>query len=206
MLTFLMIWGCGGATDPIEFPDGLEPLPVDNTAEWPANNTEAINTNGGEDGDLIWVHARAYIHNTLDAIYPCLQEPEINLDRQEDPQWSITRDVEEGYEHSYRLDITVENILTVEYEDTWRHGSVYDEDDVRNRTVTAWQMTQGNSFMTIKRGSLVADVVEAEITSLDIIYEMDVALPDEEQMIRYLEDVHAELIACSDGDPLPPTD
>ena len=147
MLIWLTILGCG--PEEIAFPPGLEPLPAQNTAEWPANQAEAINTNSGEDGDVVWTHGRGYIRSDLGSVYPCLQEPEINLDRREVAEWSVIPLEDDAYDSTYILDILVENIVDVEYE---------------------------------------------------------VALPDEEQMQQYLNDVHTELIACVAGDPLPSYD
>lgn len=191
----------------VAFPDGLAPLDQENQAAWPADGAEAVNTASGEADDYVWAHARGYIGAPLDAVYPCLRTTEVNLDRRQDAEWDRVDDVEEGYEHSYRLDVTVQSLVEVSFSDTWRHGSTRDEDDDSLLlVVTAWQMTEGNSYMTSKRGSIVTEPLDDETVSIDIVYQMDVALPDEEQMTTYLSDTHAELAACAAGEPLPTYD
>jgi hypothetical protein len=202
MWLVVLLMGCDRER-PIDFPPGLEPLDRDNTASWPDDQAEALDTNSGSDGDYTWAHARGYVHAPLDVVYPCLQVTEINIDRRQDTEWTVVPDVEEGYEHSYRLDILVHSLIDVAFSDTWRHGSTRDEDGAPLLTITAWQMTEGNPYMTDKRGSIVAEAVDDGVTSLDVRYEQDVSLPDEEQMKLYLEDTHAELVACADGEPLP---
>lgn len=198
----LGLWGCDRDRT-IAFPDGLAPIDMENTASWPADLAEAVNTTSGEEDPYIWAHARGYVHNGLDAIYVCMQDSEINLDRRQDTEFTRIDDVEEGYEHSYRLDILVHSILDVEFSDTWRHGSTRDDSDQPILTVSTWQMTEGNAYMTEKKSSVVAEVVEEGVVALDMISLQDVALPDEEQMMTYFSDLHAELIACASGEPLP---
>lgn len=206
-----MLWGwitlfaCGGETI-IDFPDGLAPLDDENTAAWPANLAEAVNTNSGEGEELVWAHGRAYIAAPLADVYPCLREADINVDRRQAARWSVLPSEETEYEFSYQINIEIENIIDLEYTDTWRHGSTLDDDERIALTITSWQMTQGNAFMDIKRGSIVAEAVAADRTALDMIYHQKVARPDEAQMTGYLVDVHAELIACTAGAALPSYD
>jgi len=197
-----MLMGC--AEEEIPFPPGLEPLAQANTARWPQNNAEQMNTNSGENDQFTWAHGRGYVHAPIEDVYPCLQDERINIDRREAARWTRVDDVENGYEHSYRLDVEVENIINLEFSDTWRHGSTRDEDtDEILLTISLSQLTRGNAYMELIRGSIVAEIVEDGITSLDVIQQQDVTLPDQDRMKRYLTDMHAELVACANGQPLP---
>ncbi|MEL6349667.1 MAG: hypothetical protein AAFV53_41570 [Myxococcota bacterium] len=203
----IIIWmGCAG-TAPVSFPPGLAPLDQENEARWPADAAQAIDTEAGEADDFTWAHARGYVHAPIADVYTCLQDDRINVDRREVARWSRVDDVEDGYEHSYRLDIEVENIINLSFSDTWRHGSTRDEEtDEILLTISASQLTEGNPYMRAIRGSIVAEVHAPGVTSLDIVQQQDVTLPDLERMQRALTDMHAEVVACVNGQPLPSYD
>ena len=198
----LGMWGCDRDRT-IPFPEGLTPIDMENTARWPADMTEAINTTSGVEAPYTWAHARGYIHSTLASIYACMQESEINLDRRQDVEWTRVEDVEEGYEHSYRLDILVHSIVDVEFSDTWRHGSSLDEQGAITEIRSRWKMTEGNDFMFLKEGSIVSATPEAGWTSLDIVGHIDVAQGDEETMISYITDMYTDIVACVSGSTYP---
>jgi len=206
MLTILLTILACDRDRTVAFPEGLEPLSAENTATWPDDLAEALDTTSGSDDGTVWAHARGYVHADLDAVYPCLRETDVNLDRRQESTWDRIEDVEDGYEHSYRYDIVVDSLVEVAFSDTWRHGSTLGDGGVPLLTVTAWQMTENNPYMDAKRGSIVSEQVEEGIVSLDIIYEMEVALEDQEQMTTYLSDTHTEVVACTRGEALPTYD
>lgn len=184
------------------FPEGLDPI-EENTANWPGTLSEAIETTGGDSGDHQWAHARAYIQADIADTYPCLREEMVNADRREVASWTRDDDVEDGYEHSYRLNFLVENIIDLEFSDTWRHGSILDEQGAITEIRSRWKMTEGNDFMFLKEGSIVTATPESGWTSVDIVGHIDVAQGDEETMISYITDMYADIVACVSGDAYP---
>jgi hypothetical protein len=189
------------------FPDGLEPL-EENTAEWPADMAEEVSYVVGESDDYHWAHARAYIHADIADVYPCLREEEVNVDRREIEEWSVTADVEEGYEFSYAIwNRTYPTLgIQVEYTDTWRHGSTLDEDGGLALVVTSWKMTEGNDYMYLKENSVVTEIAGEGITSLDMVGHLSAALRDGETIAQYYLDFHENLIACVSGTDYPSFD
>lgn len=198
VLVAMLSVGCLGKEVDTAFPEGLEPL-EENTASWPATLSESISTTGGDSGDYQWGHARAYVQAGITDVYPCLREEMVNADRREVASWTRDDDVEDGYEHSYRLNFLVENIIDLEFSDTWRHGSSVDEQGAVTEIRSRWKMTEGNDFMFLKEGSIVSATPEAGWTSLDIVGYIDVAQGDEETMISYITDMYTDIVVCVSG-------
>lgn len=202
----LIVTGCAGKEADTTFPEGLDPL-EENTASWPASLSETMSTNLGETDEYYWAHALGYVEADIEAVYPCLQEDRVNADRREVASWDRDDDVEEGYEHSYRLDFVVEDIVTVEFSDTWRHGSIADDEIGEITELRArWKMTEANDFMYLKEGSIVTTVPEVGWVGLDIVGHLSAALRDAETMETYILDLHADLIACVNGTAYPTFD
>ena len=198
----LMLLACTGREVDYSFPDGLEPL-EENTATWPADQAETLSTATGEDADYYWAHARGYIHTDTDAVYPCLREDPVDVDRREVASWTVQDDVEDGYEHSYAITSFVENIIDIEFTDTWRHGSTRDADGSTALIISAWKMTEGNDYMYLKEGSILTEVAGEGVTSLEFAGHLSAALRDAETIETYMLDFYSDLLACVAGEDYP---
>jgi CheY-like chemotaxis protein len=128
-LLLVVLVSCKEQAVDYSFPEGLEPL-EENTAAWPAGQAEEVSYVVGEEDEYHWAHARAYVNADIDAVYSCMRDEMVNVDRREIESWSTTPDVEDGYEFSYAIwNQTYPTLgVQVEYTDTWRHGSTLAED------------------------------------------------------------------------------
>jgi len=199
--------GCLGSSE-TEFPAGLEPLD-EVGAPWPGGDgehPETLSTAHGSTDDYDWVHARGYVHAPLAEVYPALRVPEVNVNRRQVDEWSVTWDVEDGYDHSYALDLVVHDIITIEYRITWRHGLIEGTDDAPLLTAARYQKTDGTDVIRLKEGSVVATEVEDGLTGLELVERMDSLRSDHDTIESYLRDMYADLLAVAHGEPLPTYD
>ena len=198
---------CKAQESDYSFPEGLEPL-AENTAPWPDNMAEEVSYVIGEDDDYHWAHARAYVHAEIDTVYGCMREEMVNVDRREIESWSTTSGSEGDYEFSYA--IWNQSYPTfgvqVEYTDTWRHGSTQTKDGLIALVVSSWKMTDGNEYMYLKENSVVTEIADDGITSLDMVGHLSAALRDGETTAQYYIDFHEDLIACVNGTDYPTFD
>jgi hypothetical protein len=153
---------------------------AENQASWPKNEEETVSVVVGESADFFWGHARGYVHAHIDLVYACLLVEEVNVDRREIAHWTVTDDVETGYEHSYSIwNQSYESYgVSVEYSDTWRHGSTLNDEGETALIVSTWKMTDGNAFMYLKENSVVTEVVRDGVVSLDMIGHLSAVLRD----------------------------
>ena len=191
---------CGGE-ETYAFPEGLEPY-EETGAAWPSARAEAVNTASGEAEGYAWVHARGYVHAGVEDTYTCLREDMVNVDRREAASWEVVEDVEEGYEHSYRIDNFIENIIDVEFSDTWRHGSTLDGDGEVVFINSRWKMTEASCCIDLREGSIVTVPTEDGATSVEIVGHLDAPYgEDTESMGSYIADFYADLLACAHDEP-----
>lgn len=179
-----------------DFPAGLEPLEP-STAPWPAGQEQALESVTGSAQSYDWSHANAWVHAPLADVYACLQVDMVDVNRREVSSWEVQPDVEQGYEVSYRIDQVVENVVTVEYSDTWRHGSV------EGQSISVWKMTEANPFMSLREGSMLATEEEDALTGLEIVGHIDATSTDADTIDQYHRDLFADLLACIAGEPYP---
>lgn len=184
-----------------EFPAGLEPL-EENRAEPPASQDEPypeILSVARGNGDFDWVHARAFVHAPLASTWEALRDIEVCVDDGRVDDWSVTWDVEEGYDYSYRIHNVAEDIITVEFDITWRHGAVEGSVDDPELVAIRYQKTNGTEFIDILRGSIVLRPVEDEVTELDMVEHLDGAAAGTPEIEAYFADLLADTLAFVHG-------
>jgi hypothetical protein len=190
----------GGGDDETVFPAGLEPLEA-NKAEFPADGSETLALASGEGEEWDWTHARGYVHAPLALTWEALQQPEVDVDRRRVEEYEVTFDVEPDYSPSYRIDQKVVDIVTVEYSLTWRHGEV--EPGV---AAVRWQKTEGSALIELLEGSITLTGDE-ETTAIEIVEHLGSPAQDDiESMELYLTDLHASVVAYTNGEDLPTYD
>lgn len=199
--------GCLGKGEEVyPFPEGLEPL-SESEATWPSDQEEVLSTTTGEGEEYDWAHGRGYVHAGIEDVYSCLREDMVNVDRRKVTSWSVVEDVEEGYEHSYRIDNVVEDIIDVEFSDTWRHGRTEDDAGEVVFINSRWKMTAANCCIDVKEGSIVTTPVEASVTGVELVGHLAALQGDDQETMRsYLEDFYADLLACVAGEAYPSFD
>lgn len=202
----LLLVACGG-NEATAFPAGLEPL-EENTAVAPAAegdqpHPERINVVSGDRGTYVFAHGRGYVHGTVAETWAALQVPEAVTDRRGVDRYSSTPNVEEGYDVSFRVHNEVDDIVTVQFDVTWRQSAV--EGTLDSPTVVAirWQKTWGTTFITSIEGSIILRVVDDSTTEIDAVEHMKAARDPQGQIHQYLLDVHANTVALVHGQPLP---
>jgi len=195
--------GCLGSSTTV-FPPGLAPLGAIDTP-WPGADgeyPEELTTTQGSTDDYDWVHARGYVHAPLPEVYSAMRVPEVGVDRREVDEWSVTWDVEEGYDHSYAILNVVHQIATIQFTTTWRHGVVEGTEEDAVLTATRWQKTDGSDVIYVMEGSMVATRVDDEVTSLELIEHLSSLQSDHGTIQAYLRDFHADLLAVVHDEPL----
>lgn len=192
----LSLAGCFGE-EKTEFPPGLEPL-EENTAEAPTSNDEpypeVLSMRRGRD-DYDWVHARAYVHAPISRTWEALRDIDVCVDDGRVDDWSVTWDVEEGYDYSYRIHNVAEDIVTVEFDITWRHGAAEGTRDDPEVVGIRYQKTDGTEFIEILRGSIVLTSVEDDVTELDMVEHLQAAAGGTPEIEAYFQDVFDDTLA-----------
>lgn len=197
---------CGRKADN-RFPEGLGPLDDENLASFPPGDgsnpyPEILQTVTGESGDYEFVHGKGYVQASLSETWDALQDPAVSADRRAVTEWSVTFDVEEGYDVSYRIHNVVEDVITVDFDITWRHGAVEGTVETPSEVAINYAKTDGTTFIQILRGSMLLYEVDTNVTALEMIEHLK-APSGIGPAVTYIRDVHTEAVLSVHGQPLP---
>lgn len=179
------------------FPAGFEPL-VPNVAELPLDAPETMDLVVGSEDAFDWANARGTIDAPLADVWVALKQPDTAVDRRAVDEWTVDFDVEPEYDVSYVVHTRVVDLVTIEYDLTWRQGEV-DEDVISAR----WQKTDGASIVDLLEGSIVLTALEDDVTSVEIVEHLNTPGDESERLTSFFTDLWASLVAASHGEPLP---
>lgn len=190
--------GCFG-NERTEFPPGLEPL-EENTAPLPDpiegdEHPETIVYRTGERDNYSWAHGRGYIHASLGRTWEAFRDIEVVVDDPSVDSWSTTHDVEEGYDFSFRIRNVVNDIITVEFDITWRQSAVGGTVQSPEVVGIAYQKTWGTEFIELLRGTIVLRPVTSDVTEVDMVEHLDGYGRDAATVVDYFDDVYRDAVA-----------
>lgn len=208
MIAWMALSAC--TSEPIEFPSRLDVL-EENRAEWPGDGTdypEEIATAGGDSADesYYWGHGRAYLHDTVDAVWQAARDIDACVDRRETDEWTATFDTQPQFDVSYTLELKRFDVVTVNWEVTWVHErQLATPDDETLRVVIQSEKTAGSQFVGDLRGSLLLEEVEPGITALEFVQIGTSRLQgtDYTTSLAFVVDYFADIEALVKGRALP---
>lgn len=191
-----------------EFPDGLEPLEEENLAPLPEPepgqpHPERIEIVAGVEPDFEFAHGRGYVHASLAKVWEALRTPEVCIDRREVNEWTVTYDVEEGFDVSFRTHNTVHQLATVHFDVTWRQAVVEGTANVPQLVLVRGQKTEGTSYITYLADSVVARRVEDDVTELEFIRHIKAIAAGRREAEQFIADFYESIRAVAQGEPLP---
>lgn len=198
--------GCFG-NEKTHFPEGLEPLEAgDPEPPEPRDDQpfpEALNVQTGTHPDYVWVHARGYVRAPLQDVYLAMHTAEVCVDHAAVDRYSIEHDMEPDYDYSFRIHNEVDDIVTVEFDVSWRFGVVEGADEAPQVVAGAFQKVFGTTFISIMRGSLVARRVEDGVTEIEFVEHLNAASGGVDSIRSFIEDLFANIVEIAHGRPLP---
>lgn len=198
----LFLAACFG-NETTDFPPGFEPLEEINRAALPAAEGEEtfpqrLEVASGNRDSYDWAHARGYVHAPLSRVYEALRVDGVVADRRNVAEYSSEATTSEGADSAMIIHNTVEDVLTVRFDITYRYKQIA-EDTVAVR----FQKTYGTELIGLIEGSIILTEVDDDRTQVDFIEHIRAALSGEERIRQSLLDVHESAIAWLAGQPLP---
>ena len=202
----LLAVGCFG-TEVTEFPDGLEPLGENDlagpgtTADPYPEEYELVGMGGGRFDRVL---GRGYIHAPIEEVWAALQDPSVGADRRTSPEWSSDPITDTPYDASYVVHHITYDVVTVEWDVTWRHGVVTGTAEAPELVAIRWQKTNGSTLISVIQGSLLLRPAgDGSITELELVYHASAAAADTDTYVRYMQDVFNDAVAMTHGEALP---
>lgn len=191
-------------TPEIEIPQGLDTLDPENQAAWPEDMAEGLNVVGGvESDDLLWAHARGYIHAPLEDVWDGLQEPLVVLDRGEVDEWEHIGE-EEGYDVSFVLHCVSYNIADVDWDMAYRQSAVAGTADEPEMVAVRAERIEGSAFFPeLLTWSLHLREVDEGVTQWEFVEHMLSLQNSSEPIEAFADALYVDAHAWAHGEDLP---
>lgn len=200
-----------GCFDNVEttFPAGLEPWESPNVALAPEGTPDEPYPEEIVFVRRRWnrapaVHARAYVQADVATTFAAVRNPLAGADRRPAVTFTWEDDVDPDYDWSHRSHLVIPDIVTVEFQLTWRSGVVEGTAEDPTITATRWQKTWGTSAIAVLEGSIVCRRVTDDVTMLEIQYHLEAFGSGHETIENYLRGYFDSIVALAHDRPLPP--
>jgi hypothetical protein len=182
------------------FPPGLEPLEADTApAAAPGAWTEALATASGNDG-YIWVHGRGYIFAAPATVWAATKEPATMYARCSTDARTATANDEPSYEYSFAVHYTVHQVLTVEWDDDWRYGTITGTAAAPALAMIHHQKVQGSSFISLSEGTVqLLATSDPQVTELQFVEHLEAISGSAADVTRGAQDNYNRLLATVHG-------
>lgn len=204
-------WACGG-NEMTVFPAGLTPIDPVDLATLPAATAadphpETISFVSGMTTDqpenYAWVHGRGYVHASVANAWLALQSPPVCVDRRKVSSWSVTNNVETGYDVSFAIHNTVNSTITVMFDITWRQSAVNGTASNPNVVAASFQKTNGTTYIDLLAGTVLLTRIDDQTTEIDVEEHLAALGSGPDVAQSYLTDLYNSLVAQVHGQPLP---
>jgi hypothetical protein len=209
--------GCSNVTSP--FPAGSEPweenlAPMPEPVEGDPCPEDVLSFHRTAFEGVRAVHGRACIHQPLSVVWRALRDPQTSRDPTTTHgfrvvAYDVSADVDPPPAYSYLTAVHVDDIIDLDFEQTWRHYLVEGTDEEPLLTATRWQKTFGSELLYTMEGSIVAQPLDEDpsITLIEYQYHLRAAARDDHGTIEsFLTTIYGRLRQRAHDEPLVPDD
>jgi hypothetical protein len=189
------------------FPPGLEPLATDTVAPPGADGgdayPEALTLTQGSESDYNYVFATGYVNASVEDVWAAFKIPNVVVDRHAISSYTVQNNVEQGYDVSFLTAYTINNIVTVQYNLTWREGVVAGTEGDPSQVSVVYEKTWGSSFVSLMEGSIQLVYVTPTVTELQFVQRMSATDTNSGTIASWTNEMFASVVAQVHGQPLP---
>ncbi|HEY4177340.1 MAG TPA: hypothetical protein VGM90_10925 [Kofleriaceae bacterium] len=183
------------------FPPGLEPFEANEVASAPETEDIAIKT---VDGATIKVYGKGTIFASPADVWAAEHVPDSMVARCSTNTQTVTLTSDPDYDFTFIVHYFVDNIVNVEWDDTWRYGIVDGTDAVPKFAIIKHQKTQGSDFIDISEGTIeLLATDDPNVSELDFVEHLNAASGGTGDVANGMQDNYNRLVAALHGTPTP---
>ncbi len=196
--------------DDHELPPGstLSPDPAPAPGADSGAYPETVSIQQGTSGDLgstgyNYVFATGYVDASINQVWAAFKIPNVVVDRHAISSYTVQENVEKGYDVSFLTAYTINNVLTVTYNLTWREGAVAGTESDPTHVSVVYEKTWGSSFVSLMTGSIQLVSVSPTVTELQFVQRMNATDTDSGTIASWTNELFSSVVAQVHGKPLP---
>jgi hypothetical protein len=197
----------GCLNESTSFPSGREPLEPNTAPTQPgAPNQEQLQVVVGAGADYNFAHGRGYVLADPGTVWSVLMDPEVVADRRQTDAVTWQIGLEPQYEFSLRLSYTVNRVLTVNWDEDWRYGTIKGTPSMPELAVIRYQKVWGSKFISLLEGSMtiLPTPDDPNVTEVQLIEHVNAVQSTTDNMRQSMVDRFAAIVARAHGQPIPP--
>lgn len=181
------------------FPVGLEPLEPNPIAAQPDGPFDETLRTQTSDQPYIHVYARGFVRVPHDVMWAAIKSPDPNVSTCKTDEQLVTVANAPEYEFSFLVHYIVHDILTVEWDDQWRFGTI---DDTFG--TVKHQKTQGSDIVTLSEGTIDVNATsDPGVTELSFVEHLDAVSATVADVVQGVQHNYDALVAVAHGNPIP---
>ncbi len=187
------------------FPDGLMPLennPV--PTQQGGARTETLVTQS-MDTDYIHVYGRGYVLVPPAMVWLAAKTPEVMVARCSTDSQAITPNDDPTYEFSFTVHYIVHDVITVEWDDQWRYGTVEGTPEDPTIAMMRHQKVDGSDIINLSEGTVMVSATDdPNVTELAFVEHLDATGSGTSDVVNGVTNNYNAMVAASHGNPIPP--
>lgn len=187
------------------FPPGLEPLETNTVPPQVSGPyTEELRL-ASDENPYVRVYARGFVLAAPGVVWEAAKNPQANVAACTTDEQRITRDSQPEYEFSFAVHYTVHNILTVQWDDQWRFGTIEGTVDAPVRAIIKHQKIQGSDFIRLSEGTIELWATDdPNVSELAFVEHLDALGGGADDVRKGVRRHYQALVAVAHGQPIPP--
>jgi hypothetical protein len=163
---------------------------------------ESLALEEGQDDDSNYVHATGYVHGSVKDVWDALADPDVVADRHHIDSYTSSPGGED-YDTSFVLHYTIKNVVTMQFDLTWREGVVSGSKDAPTAVSAVYAKTYGSTLVKTMNGSIEVKAIDATTSQLFFAQHMNATSTSADNIAAWTRDLFASVVAHVHGQPLP---
>jgi hypothetical protein len=186
----------GSSTTP--FPPGLEPFEPDPVPPLTGPPDEMLRTSTS-DSDYIRVYGRGDVLVPMETVFANAMNPDVIAAVCSTTSHTAMIGNEPEYTYSVLIHYVENNVLTVEWDDQWRFGTIDPTFEMVKH-----QKVDGSTFITRSEGTIEMHATDdPNVTELDFVEHLDSIGASVDDVLHGVEHTYASIVAAAHGQPAP---
>lgn len=184
------------------FPPGLEPL-EDNPVMLGSSYVEGLVTKTS-DSPYVKIYGKGYVLVSPGTLWAAAKSPAPNMAVCSTDMQVADVNNDPAYEYSFLVHYTVNNILTVQWDDQWRFGTVEGTPEAPTLAMIRHQKTQGSDLITLSEGTIELDATpDPNVAELSFVEHLDATSAGVADVLKGVTHNYNSLVAVAHGNPVP---
>jgi len=203
LVLVLLVAACqSNVTTP--FPPGLEPFEDNPVPTQQGGARTEMLVSQSTDSDYIHIYGRGYALVPPATLWAAVKNPPVMVALCSTDSQVITPNDEPTYEFSFSVHYSVQEVITVEWDDAWRYGAIDGTPEDLMLGMIKHQKTQGSDLISLSEGTVqVSSTDDPNVTELAFVEHLNATGGSTGDVLKGVQHNYDSIVAAAHGNPEP---